>query len=149
MDPKPIQLLLQQYWVYVIYISLICFVSDFFRGNSTANTLRMAELAFGFVWQQQLHRPFLCMLHKWVQNIFKVAFIYLNSGVPPDHCRGPSQIRPLTWWRAAAATIAAFYFAKAREDRSLAGLSLELVSKELNHLAAILHVYGGDLIFMK
>ena len=27
--------------------------------------------------------------------------------------------------------------------------SLELVSKELNHLAAILHVYAGSLIFMK
>jgi hypothetical protein len=27
--------------------------------------------------------------------------------------------------------------------------SLELVSKELNHLAAILHVYAGTLIFMK
>ena len=27
--------------------------------------------------------------------------------------------------------------------------SLELVSKELNHLAAILHVYAGDLNFMK
>ena len=26
---------------------------------------------------------------------------------------------------------------------------LELVSKELNHLAAILHVYAGSLIFMK
>jgi hypothetical protein len=26
---------------------------------------------------------------------------------------------------------------------------LELVSKELNHLAAILHVYAGGLIFMK
>ena len=26
---------------------------------------------------------------------------------------------------------------------------LELVSKELNHLAAILHVYAGVLIFMK
>ena len=26
---------------------------------------------------------------------------------------------------------------------------LELVSKELNHLAAILHVYAGDLKFMK
>ena len=28
-------------------------------------------------------------------------------------------------------------------------LVLELVSKELNHLAAILHVYVGGLIFMK
>ena len=28
-------------------------------------------------------------------------------------------------------------------------MSLELVSKELNHLAAILHVYAGGLIFMK
>ena len=26
---------------------------------------------------------------------------------------------------------------------------LELVSKELNHLAAILHVHAGGLIFMK
>ena len=26
---------------------------------------------------------------------------------------------------------------------------LELVSKELNHLAVILHVYAGGLIFMK
>ena len=26
---------------------------------------------------------------------------------------------------------------------------LKLVSKELNHLAAILHVYAGSLIFMK
>ena len=26
---------------------------------------------------------------------------------------------------------------------------VELVSKELNHLAAILHVYAGSLIFMK
>ena len=30
-----------------------------------------------------------------------------------------------------------------------APLVLELVSKELNHLAAILHVYAGGLIFMK
>ena len=29
------------------------------------------------------------------------------------------------------------------------GLLLELVSKELNHLAAILHVYAGGLNFMK
>ena len=29
------------------------------------------------------------------------------------------------------------------------GPSIELVSKELNHLAAILHVYAGGLIFMK
>ena len=28
-------------------------------------------------------------------------------------------------------------------------LKVELVSKELNHLAAILHVYAGGLIFMK
>ena len=27
--------------------------------------------------------------------------------------------------------------------------TLELVSKELNHLGAILHVYAGDLNFMK
>ena len=27
--------------------------------------------------------------------------------------------------------------------------TLELVSKELNHLAALLHVYAGGLIFMK
>ena len=29
------------------------------------------------------------------------------------------------------------------------GVFLELVSKELNHLAAILHVYAGGLNFMK
>jgi hypothetical protein len=29
------------------------------------------------------------------------------------------------------------------------GVQIELVSKELNHLAAILHVYAGDLNFMK
>ena len=29
------------------------------------------------------------------------------------------------------------------------GGTVELVSKELNHLAAILHVYAGGLIFMK
>jgi hypothetical protein len=28
-------------------------------------------------------------------------------------------------------------------------ITLELVSKELNHLAAILHVYAGGLKFMK
>ena len=31
---------------------------------------------------------------------------------------------------------------------SCSGCNLELVSKELNHLAAILHVYAGGLIFM-
>ena len=31
----------------------------------------------------------------------------------------------------------------------LIGTPVELVSKELNHLAAILHVYAGDLNFMK
>ena len=29
------------------------------------------------------------------------------------------------------------------------GCAVELVSKELNHLAAILHVYAGGLNFMK
>ena len=29
------------------------------------------------------------------------------------------------------------------------GFNIELVSKELNHLVAILHVYTGSLIFMK
>ena len=29
------------------------------------------------------------------------------------------------------------------------GAEIELVSKELNHLAAILHVYAGGLNFMK
>ena len=37
----------------------------------------------------------------------------------------------------------AFGFAEPEESE------LELVSKELNHLAAILHVYAGGLIFMK
>ena len=31
----------------------------------------------------------------------------------------------------------------------LNGPLIELVSEELNHLAAILHVYAGGLIFMK
>ena len=34
------------------------------------------------------------------------------------------------------------------DSKALATL-LELVSEELNHLAAILHVYAGGLIFMK
>jgi len=29
------------------------------------------------------------------------------------------------------------------------GVQIELVSEELNHLAAILYVYAGGLIFMK
>ena len=33
--------------------------------------------------------------------------------------------------------------------KTLSWRVLELVSKELNHLAAILHVYAGVLIFMK
>ena len=33
--------------------------------------------------------------------------------------------------------------------KSVKVFPLELVSKELNHLAAILHVYVGGLIFMK
>ena len=32
--------------------------------------------------------------------------------------------------------------------KSKVGVSLELVSKDLNHLAAILHVYAGGLNFM-
>ena len=32
---------------------------------------------------------------------------------------------------------------------TIQGLKVELVSKELNNLAAILHVYAGGLIFMK
>ena len=34
-------------------------------------------------------------------------------------------------------------------SQNLLGHHLELVSKELNHLAAILHVYAGGLNFMK
>ena len=33
--------------------------------------------------------------------------------------------------------------------RRLYGEQVELVSKDFNHLAAILHVYAGDLNFMK
>ena len=33
--------------------------------------------------------------------------------------------------------------------KALDEMKVELVSKELNHLAAILHVYAGILIFMK
>ena len=32
---------------------------------------------------------------------------------------------------------------------TIQGLKVELVSKELNNLAAILHVYAGGLIFIK
>ena len=38
-------------------------------------------------------------------------------------------------------------FQQQREQKELG--RLELVSKELNHLAASLHVYAGGLIFMK
>ena len=34
-------------------------------------------------------------------------------------------------------------------SKAMTGCSIELVSKELNHLAAILHVYAGGLNFMK
>ena len=34
-------------------------------------------------------------------------------------------------------------------NRDMFLLAIELVSKELNHLAAILHVYAGGLKFMK
>ena len=37
---------------------------------------------------------------------------------------------------------------KSRGEVSI-GARLKLVSKDLNHLAAILHVYAGDLIFIK
>ena len=40
-------------------------------------------------------------------------------------------------------------FAKIITIFSLLVQELELVSKELNHLVAILHVYAGGLIFMK
>ena len=41
---------------------------------------------------------------------------------------------------------------RSREDEKLMtafNVKVELVSKELNHLAAILHVYAGGLNFMK
>ena len=34
-------------------------------------------------------------------------------------------------------------------EKKFWGSNVELVSKELNHLAAILHVYAGGLNFMK
>ena len=34
-------------------------------------------------------------------------------------------------------------------SKQIIARNLKLVSKELNHLAAILHVYAGSLIFMK
>ena len=40
-------------------------------------------------------------------------------------------------------------FVTSSSQHSLAAVELELVSKELNHLAAILHVYAGGLNFMK
>ena len=42
-----------------------------------------------------------------------------------------------------------FWHASDRDIHINDGLKLELVSKELNHLAAILHVYAWDLSFMK
>ena len=41
-----------------------------------------------------------------------------------------------------------FLFDQLKYD-TVEGPDLELVSKELNHLAAILHVYAGSLKFMK
>ena len=43
-----------------------------------------------------------------------------------------------------AAAVKKYYYYLQEEAQDL-----ELVSKELNHLAAILHVYAGGLIFMK
>ena len=40
-------------------------------------------------------------------------------------------------------------FATMSSTRTILGSILELVSKELNHLAAILHVYAGGLNFTK
>ena len=42
-----------------------------------------------------------------------------------------------------------WYFMESVIGTIVEGRNLELVSKELNHLAAILHVYAGGLIFMK
>ena len=42
-----------------------------------------------------------------------------------------------------------FIIALANADQQKLSSKLELVSKELNHLRAILHVYAGRLIFMK
>ena len=41
------------------------------------------------------------------------------------------------------------WISKVMECMAKNGNDLELVSKELNHLAAILHVYAGGLNFMK
>ena len=38
---------------------------------------------------------------------------------------------------------------KEEKAKDKVGVGVELVSKELNHLAAILHVYAGGLNFMK
>ena len=40
-------------------------------------------------------------------------------------------------------------FENVLRNNQVIGYMVELVSKELNHLAAILHVYAGGLIFMK
>ena len=42
-----------------------------------------------------------------------------------------------------------FFFIKLDFYEKIIKSYLELVSKELNHLAAILHVYAGGLNFMK
>ena len=41
------------------------------------------------------------------------------------------------------------FLSNSRENKSAWRLHLELVSKELNHLAAILYVYARSLSFMK
>ena len=51
------------------------------------------------------------------------------------------QVQNCHWKRLISGDIIFYYFFYVGK--------IELVSKELNHLAAILHVYAGDLNFMK
>ena len=62
---------------------------------------------------------------------------------------------PLSFWRilknsGAVCKISFGKIEKALKQTALKlAIKLELVSKELNHLAAIMHVYAGGLNFMK
>ena len=54
------------------------------------------------------------------------------------------------WWDLQPAWPAKLWISvSSLENHKEEDIEVELVSEELNHLAAILHVYAGGLIFMK
>ena len=68
--------------------------------------------------------------------------VYLNFLNKQDFCL--FHVQSLHWKR----WFSTFLFRLGANDRKIV-ISIELVSKELNHLAAILHIYAWGLIFMK